>query len=112
MESSHCVLLYRIVSEAMTNVRMHSRAAGVGVAVRSPQRGVVEIAVWDNGVGDGGPFVENVGMALMRRPAEEIGAEVEYERTSPAGGTTVIIRLRQHRPVTDAVISEVGTTSP
>lgn len=95
-DGSHFVLLYRIVSEAMINIRKHSRATRAGVTLRSPQRGVVEIAIWDNGIGDGGPFVENVGMALMRRRAEEIGAEVEYKRTSPESGTTVIIRLRQH----------------
>ena len=110
-DGSHFVLLYRILSEAIINVRKHSRASRIGVTVRSPQRRVVEIAIWDNGVGDGGPFVENVGMALMRRRAEEIGAEVENERTSPEGGTTVVIRLRRPSPMTDAVINGIGTTA-
>jgi nitrate/nitrite-specific signal transduction histidine kinase len=104
-------LLYRVLSEAMINVRKHSRATRIGLSVHSPQRGVVAIAIWDNGVGGGEPFVENVGMALMRRRAEEIGAEVEYTRTFAEGGTTVVIRLRRPRPVTDPVISGMGTTS-
>jgi len=104
-DEAHLVLLYRIVSEAIINVRKHSRATRVGVTARSPQPGVVEIAVWDNGVGDGGPFVENVGMALMRRRAEEIDGEMEYGRTSAAGGTTVCLRLRQHRPVMDTTLA-------
>jgi integral membrane sensor domain MASE1 len=108
----HFVLLYRIVSEAMINVRKHSRATRLGVTVRAPERGVVEIAIWDNGVGNGGPFVENVGLALTRRRAEEIGAEVEYRRTSPAGGTTIIIRLREPSPGLVAVISGMETASP
>jgi len=107
-DGAHLVLLYRIVSEAMINVRKHSRATRVGVTVSSPRPGVVEIAISDNGVGDGGPYVENVGMALMRRRAEEIGAELEYRQTSPEGGTTVSIRLRRHRPMTDVVIGGVG----
>jgi nitrate/nitrite-specific signal transduction histidine kinase len=99
-------------TEAIINVRKHSRATRAGVTVRSPQLGVVEIAIWDTGVGNGGPFVDNVGIALMRRRAEEIGAEVEYRRSLPEGGTTVIIRLRRYGPVTDALISGMGTTSP
>jgi FixJ family two-component response regulator len=112
---AHLVLLYRIVSEAIINVRKHSRATRVGVTVRSPQLRVVEIAVWDNGVGNGGPFVDSVdsvGMALMRRRAEEIGADIECRRTLPEGGTTVIIRLGQHGPVTDAVLLGWGQGQP
>jgi len=107
-DEAQLVLLYRVVSEAVINVRKHSRATQIGVTVRSPQRGVAEIAIWDNGVGNGGPFVENVGMALMRRRAEEIGADVEHKRTSPGGGTTVVIRLRRPRPVSDTVINGSG----
>jgi len=108
-DGAHLVLLYRIVSEAIINVRKHSRATRAGVTVRSPQGGVLEVAIWDNGVGHGGPFVENVGMALMRRRAEEITGELEYKRTSSEGGTTVIIRLRQDRGIADAVINGTGT---
>jgi FixJ family two-component response regulator len=113
-ERSHALLLYRIVSEAIINVRKHSRATRAGVTVRSPQVGVVEIAIWDTGVGNGGPFVGNVGMALMRRRAEEIGAEIEYRRTLPEAGTTVIIRVGAGGPVTDAVVigMETETSSP
>jgi signal transduction histidine kinase len=102
-EPSHTVLLYRIVSEAIINARKHSGATRVGVTVRSPQFRVVEFVIWDNGVGNGGPFVDNVGMALMRRRAEEIGADIEYRRTLPEGGTTVIVRVGPPGPATDAV---------
>jgi len=106
---AHLVLLYRVVSEAMINVRKHSRATRVGVTVGSPQPGVVEVAIWDNGAGDGGPFVENVGMALMRRRAEEIGADLAYTRTSPQGGTTVSVRLSRHHAMADLVVGGTGT---
>jgi FixJ family two-component response regulator len=111
-DGSHFVLLYRIVSEAIINVRKHSRATQVGVTLRSLPLGAVEIAIWDNGVGNGGPFVANVGMALMRRRAEEIGAEIEYRRTLPDGGTTVIIRLGQYGPVTDGAMVGWGHGHP
>jgi hypothetical protein len=40
----------------------------------------------------------------MHRRAEDIGADIEYKKSSPAGGTTVVIRLadatktRSHNP--------------
>jgi signal transduction histidine kinase len=90
--SSHVVLLYRIVLEAISNARKHSGGTFIGVSVRAPAPGAVEIRISDNGGAGGGPFSENAGMALMRRRAEEIGAGIEYRSTSD-GGTTVAIRL-------------------
>ncbi|MBI4611878.1 MAG: hypothetical protein HY726_23045 [Candidatus Rokubacteria bacterium] len=92
-EPAHIVLLYRIVLEAVINARKHARGTRIAVVVRSPRPGAVEIAVRDNGRGDGGPFVESRGTGLMFRRAEEIGAELAYRRTSPEGGTTVVIRV-------------------
>jgi hypothetical protein len=50
-------------------------------------------------------------MALMRRRADEIGADVVYTPSSPEGGTTVAIRLKPHRPVAVALINGLLTTS-
>jgi len=94
-DKSHLVLLYRIVSEALINARKHSEGTSIAVRLRRPRFGVVEIAVSDNGRGSGGPFEQSFGIDLMQRRAEDIGAEIEYKKTSPAGGTTVIIRLAQ-----------------
>ena len=80
--SSHVVLLYRIVLEAISNARKHSGGTFIGVSVRAPAPGAVEIRISDNGAAGGGPFSENAGMALMRRRAEEIGAGIEYQPTS------------------------------
>jgi signal transduction histidine kinase len=91
-EPAHLVLVYRIVLEAIVNARKHSGGTFIGVSVRAPSPDRVEIAICDDGVGHGGPFGENVGMALMRRRAEEIGGEITY-RAGPTGGTTVIVRL-------------------
>jgi len=95
--SSHVVLLYRIVLEAISNARKHSGGAFIGVSVRAPAPGVVEICISDNGAAGGGPFSENAGMALTRRRAEEIGAGIEYRSTSD-GGTAVVIRLGDAPP--------------
>jgi signal transduction histidine kinase len=95
-DKSHLVLLYRIVSEAMINARKHSQGTNIALRVRQPRLGIVEIAVSDNGRGSGGPFEQSFGIDLMQRRAEDIGAEIEYKKTSAAGGTTVVIRLAQN----------------
>src|SRR5262249_14277255 len=69
-DESHLILLYRIVLEAIINARKHSKGTSIGVKIRAPEPGVVEISIHDDGIGDGGPFAENVGMALMSRRAE------------------------------------------
>jgi signal transduction histidine kinase len=94
-ESSHLILLYRIVLEAIINARKHSGGTSIVVSVQAPSPGTLEIVVEDNGSGNGGPFGENTGMALMRRRAEEIGAQIEYRATA-GGGTAVVVRLAQH----------------
>ena len=100
-DESHLVLLYRIALEAIINARKHSKGMSIGVKIRSPKPGVVEISIHDDGIGDGGPFAENVGIALMSQRAEEIGAELEYTAAYPQGGTVVLIRLK-HQHVTEA----------
>jgi signal transduction histidine kinase len=92
-DRSHLVLLYRIVSEALINARKHAEGTALALRIRRPRPGVIEIAIADNGRGGGGPFKQSFGMDLMQRRAEDIGAEIEYKKTSAAGGTTVVIRL-------------------
>jgi signal transduction histidine kinase len=92
-DKSHLVLLYRIVLEAMINARKHAQSTFIGVRLRRPRPGFIEISVSDNGRGNGGPFEESVGIDLMRRRAEDVGAEIEFRKTSSTGGTTVVIRL-------------------
>ncbi len=100
-DESHLILLYRIALEAIINARKHSKGMSIGVKIRSPKPGVVEISIHDDGIGDGGPFAANVGIALMSQRIEEIGAELEYTAAYPQGGTVVLIRLKP-QDVTDA----------
>src|SRR2546428_12608453 len=100
-DESHLTLLYRIALEAIINARKHSKGTSIGVKIRAPKPGVVEISIHDDGIGDGGPFAENVGFALMSQRAEEIGAELAYTAAYPRGGTVVLIRLNP-QAVTDA----------
>jgi len=43
-DESHLVLLYRIALEAIINARKHSKGMSIGVKIRSPKPGVVEIS--------------------------------------------------------------------
>ena len=100
-EPAHLVLLYRIVLEAIVNARKHSGGAFIGVSLSAPAPERIEVAIRDNGSGGGGPFRENVGMALMRQRAEEIGASITY-LAGPDGGTIVIVRLCGRVPSADS----------
>ena len=103
----HLVLLYRIILEAIINARKHSRGTRIQVQVRPAAPGVIDVSIVDNGGGSGGPFTENVGMALMRQRAEEIGAAIRYA-ASPEGGTTVVVRLT--RPDTGTIRGDDRST--
>jgi signal transduction histidine kinase len=92
-DPSHLALLYRIVLEAIINARKHSRGTFICVRVRRMEPSLLEIAVSDNGCGNGGPFEHHVGIPLMHRRAQEIGAEIAFQITPLTGGTTVLIRL-------------------
>ena len=92
-DKSHLVLLYRIVQEAIINARKHSNGTFIVVKLQRPQAGMIDLSISDNGGGDGGPFQDNVGIQLVRQRAEEIGAQIEYKKTSPKGGTTVVVHL-------------------
>jgi len=96
-DASHLVLLYRIVLEAIINARKHARGTFIRVQICRPQADVLEISVSDDGHGNGGPFEGNAGIPLMLRRAQEIGAGVEFKKTSSLGGTAVVIRLTKSR---------------
>src|SRR5262249_5505318 len=102
--------------EAIINARKHSKGTSIGVKIRAPEPGVVEISIHDDGIGDGGPFAENVGMALMSRRAEEIGADLEYNAAYPEGGTVVLIRLKRQSlpkaPTAAQVIAAITSHPP
>ncbi len=84
--------LMRIVQEALTNVRKHSRAKHVKINFQMND-GVIQIQVTDDGAGfdpsqlaldDGRHF----GQRIMRERAAEIGGQVEVKST-PGQGTQV-----------------------
>jgi two-component system sensor histidine kinase UhpB len=83
--------LYRIVEEALNNVRLHSGAGHVDVLLAANGDGV-ELTVQDDGrglpPGDGGGRRQGMGMMGMRERAVLLGGELDVT-SSGSGGTTV-----------------------
>ena len=80
--------LYRIVDEALNNVRQHSGAKLVEVVLRLARDNHVALEVRDDGKGaDQREGVPGLGVLGMRERAVILGGVLEVERTS--AGTTV-----------------------
>ena len=87
------VAIYRIVTEAVTNVVRHARAAHCWLTISTGSTGsTVDIDVVDDGIGviDGGPV--GVGWTAMRERATELGGSVQVTPHQPHG-THVHVRL-------------------
>ena len=84
--------LVRIIQEALTNVRKHSRAATVRVEVQR-RDGKVAAAIVDDGIGfetgsrHRGEFPQ-FGLSTMRERAESVGGTLEVDST-PGKGTAI-----------------------
>ena len=101
---------FRIVSEALANVRRHARARRCEVALRVAEtpEGAAELllSVHDDGVGLGEGVAPGVGTVSMRERASVLGGEARVT-TAAGGGTLVVARL----PVSPASLP-VSPVSP
>lgn len=75
---------YRIVQEALTNVRKHARARRAAVTVRYRPE-AVELRVVDDGVGLGGNASGGHGIIGMQERAELYGGRVEIGEAADGG---------------------------
>lgn len=104
---SQRIALLRIVQEALTNVREHSRASEVRISVIG-KRGHVHAEITDNGCGFD---VERtliqaakngrLGLVGMSERVRLLGGTFDVE-SSPGGPTTISVTLPEWRPVTGA----------
>lgn len=90
------VEVFRVVREALTNVRKHASAHRVSLDL-STRDGALLVRVTDDGVGieAGGPASRDwphYGMRMMRERAEAMGAAVSWA-SAPAGGTVFDLRV-------------------
>ncbi|MFI6323977.1 histidine kinase [Nonomuraea sp. NPDC050556] len=82
---------YRIVQEALTNVRKHAGARSALVRLALSQ-GELLVTVSDDGVGLPAVPDHGVGLTSMRERAAEVGGRFEVRRGA-GGGTEVLARL-------------------
>ena len=89
--STATVLIYRIIQEALANVRDHAAATTVRVQFADVNGGCL-IRIVDDGIGYNPAEVENrpghLGLTLMRERAQVAGGWCRIE-SSPGAGTTV-----------------------
>jgi two-component system nitrate/nitrite sensor histidine kinase NarX len=90
------VQLLRVVQEALTNTRKHSKAKHATVQIDSTGP-VATITIADDGVGfDPSTVARSMeggfGLASMRERVEQIGGRIAV-RTAPNEGTTIVVEL-------------------
>lgn len=91
--------LVRIVQEGLANVRKHSRAKSVRIAIEpigAPAHGV-RLTIEDDGIGFnpaalGRSEFPRFGLATMRERAESVGGSLRFE-TTPGHGARVVVEL-------------------
>jgi signal transduction histidine kinase len=82
--------LYRIVQEAVTNVRKHAEARLASVTIEEREGGIL-VRVTDDGVGfdaSNGSPPGHLGLSAMREHAEIAGGRLSI-RSRPREGTTI-----------------------
>jgi two-component system NarL family sensor kinase len=84
------VAVYRIASEALSNVVQHAQAQTC--RIRLCVNGHVELDVADDGVGIGVPSGDGMGLSSMRDRASELGGSFVLAQAQPHG-TIVTVRL-------------------
>ena len=87
------LVVYRVAQEALSNATRHSGAARIGVRMRRPPGGGVELEVTDDGRGFAFDEAERgLGIAGMRERALLVGGELTIE-SRPGEGTSVRLTL-------------------
>ena len=111
LSDSQKIVLFRVVQEALSNVRRHSDAVKVSIALRST-RAFVALTVTDDGCGFDLRRLghDRLGLAGISERVRLLGGAVEIE-TSPGAGTTVRATLPQWRPSTPAAATVYAATS-
>jgi signal transduction histidine kinase len=91
LETVRSLHVFRIVQEAITNSVRHGKAKNVRIELATDNR-FLKVSVMDDGIGLSAKTRARPGLGLrvMQYRATILGASLTFERTTPAGGTTVI----------------------
>ena len=105
LTDSQKIVIYRVVQEALNNVRKHSEARTAHVGIRATRR-LIEVVVRDDGRGIDSRIKRSgrLGLAGMRERVGLLGGVVAVS-DGPSGGTLVFATLprwRERRTLTSA----------
>lgn len=98
LEESHSIALFRILQEALNNVKWHSQATYVRVGLVKNSNHI-DLVVKDNGVGitmEKLADPTSFGLIGMKERAEFLGGELEIEGV-PKKGTTLKMKIPIHQ---------------
>jgi len=111
LSDSQKIVLFRVVQEALSNVRKHSEAERVSIVLRS-RRTFVDLTITDDGCGFDPLRLDTnrLGLAGISERVRLLGGAVEIE-TTPGGGTTVRATLPQWKPSTPAAATIYAATT-
>lgn len=89
--------IYRIVQEALTNIRKHSFANNVRVLLHANIHGDYRILVENDGIGFEQPQTSNhkgehIGLTIMKERAKHLGGELDLE-SDPEEGTRIEVNF-------------------
>lgn len=89
--------LFRIVQEALANVRKHAHATGAWVKLRRPESSVLELEIGDDGTGFDPAHARpstphSFGLASMRERAEMLGGTCDIQ-SAVGSGTRVVVTV-------------------
>ena len=104
------VQLYRIIQEALTNVRKHAKTDRVIIAFQKDEK-QIRVEIIDHGVGfdrqEISSGLSSFGLTVMRERAEQVGGHVHYDSV-PGEGTTVTITIPLYKPLYKDVGQEIN----
>ena len=91
--------LFRLVQEALTNIRKYAQARHVRVSLR-PTPTAIELAIEDDGVGfdPDSPKIARHGLAGIKHRVISNGGQLDI-RTAPGAGVAIRVALPQERRV-------------
>jgi len=92
LDKKYSIILFRIVQEALTNIKWHSHAKTVKIRLKK-KKNQIEMTIRDNGIGikeDDLTKSNSFGTMGMKERAEFLGGEIEFKGI-PDKGTTVTV---------------------
>lgn len=97
------MVIYRVVQEALNNVRKHAAATEAGISL-GEDGGRIVVEVWDNGRGFAGPGAGaprpgpgGLGLLAMKSRARMLGGDIAIA-ARPGGGTRVVLTIPRSSP--------------